>query len=147
MLQLIWPIALPVTISSGLRDVRDIPGARIHEGVDLAVPIGSKVVAPCDARVVSARFNPSYGNRVRLAVDTAEGTWYIWLAHLHSMVVTEGEQVKQGQLIGLSGNTGNSTGPHLHFGVQSPLCDELIEGMPEILRGSVDPLQFLPKAG
>ncbi|HSO93278.1 MAG TPA: M23 family metallopeptidase [Candidatus Dormibacteraeota bacterium] len=109
--------------------------AHFHTGVDLAVPLGTPVFAAADGVVVLARPMTDasgnlvgYGNYVILQHDTGLKTLY---GHLLLIGVKEGDVVKRGQLIGLVGSTGNSTGPHTHFEVR-------IDNSP------VDPMQLLP---
>jgi murein DD-endopeptidase MepM/ murein hydrolase activator NlpD len=106
-----------------------------HTGVDLAVPLGTPVFAAADGVVVLARAMldqsgnlVGYGNYVILQHDTGLKTLY---GHLLLIGVKEGDVVKRGQLIGLVGSTGNSTGPHTHFEVR-------IDNSP------IDPMQLLP---
>lgn len=100
-----------------------------HTGIDLGAPLGAPVYAAGDGVVVAA--TPSdvgYGNHIIIAHDGHTLTLY---GHLEVMGVKAGDTVKQGQLIGLLGSTGNSTGPHTHFEVR-------IDNQP------VDPGLFLP---
>jgi murein DD-endopeptidase MepM/ murein hydrolase activator NlpD len=84
-----------------------------HPGIDLAIPAGSKVYAADGGTVVYAGWNPAgYGNLIVL--DHGNG-WRTYYAHLSQINVECGEWVPRGSIIGASGNTGNSTGPHLHF--------------------------------
>jgi murein DD-endopeptidase MepM/ murein hydrolase activator NlpD len=83
-----------------------------HKGIDLAVPVGTPVKTIADGRVVYAGWGTGYGKYVK--VDHPGGFATIY-AHLSAFKVHVGEQVKQGQVIALSGNTGWSTGPHLYF--------------------------------
>lgn len=90
---------------------------RLHAGIDIAIPVGTPLYAVADGVVVKAvgdqtHSRQSWGNYVKIR---HEGDNYSLYAHMHQVLVKEGEQVKQGQLIGYSGNSGNSTGPHLHF--------------------------------
>lgn len=103
--------------------VRGNPGlsqgyTRIHKGIDIAVPEGTPVYATADG-VVShagpgARAPGVWGGN---EVHVRGGGLERWFAHLSQIAVRAGERVKQGQLLGKSGNTGISSGPHLHFGV------------------------------
>ena len=82
-----------------------------HTGVDFAVPQGTEVIAVADGKIENANWGKSYGTQ---AVQKVEGGWVIY-AHLSKLDVKAGDVVKAGQKIGSSGNTGNSSGPHLHF--------------------------------
>lgn len=83
-----------------------------HKGIDLAVPIGTPVKTIADGRVVYAGWGTGYGKYVK--VDHPGGFATIY-SHLSAFKVHVGEQVKQGEVVALSGNTGWSTGPHLYF--------------------------------
>lgn len=82
-----------------------------HTGVDFAVPEGTEVVAVADGKIENANWGKSYGTQ---CVQKVAGGWVIY-AHLSKLDVKAGDVVKAGQKIGSSGNTGNSSGPHLHF--------------------------------
>jgi murein DD-endopeptidase MepM/ murein hydrolase activator NlpD len=82
-----------------------------HTGVDFAVPIGTPVLAAADGKVVNANWGKAYGNQV---IMTAPGGFVIY-AHLNKVRVKPGMVVKKGQIVGESGNSGNSSGPHLHL--------------------------------
>lgn len=88
---------------------------RAHEGIDLAVPTGTVVAAAADGVVIQSGENGGYG--ISIYVDHGNGivTRY---GHLSQAYAQVGREVKQGETIGLSGNTGNSTGPHLHFEIR-----------------------------
>ena len=87
---------------------------RIHEGVDIAVPEGTSVRATMSGRVIQAGNYGAWGNMVMLQ----NGPWEIIVAHLSHVDVTLGQTVLGGMSIGLSGNTGFSTGPHVHYEVR-----------------------------
>jgi murein DD-endopeptidase MepM/ murein hydrolase activator NlpD len=138
--KLLWPIP-HATISLGFGPTAYVFEAayagfpHFHTGVDLAVPLGTPVFAAADGVVVLARPMTDaagglvgYGNYVVIQHDAGLKTLY---GHLLAIGVKEGDVVKRGQLIGLVGSTGNSTGPHTHFEVR-------IDNSP------VDPLQMLP---
>jgi murein DD-endopeptidase MepM/ murein hydrolase activator NlpD len=82
-----------------------------HTGVDFAVKSGTEVLAVANGKIEPANWGKSYGIQ---AIQKVEGGWVIY-AHLSKLDVKPGDKVVKGQRIGLSGNTGNSTGPHLHF--------------------------------
>jgi murein DD-endopeptidase MepM/ murein hydrolase activator NlpD len=86
-----------------------------HTGVDFAVPGGTPIVAVADGKIENANWGASYGTQL---VQKVSGGWVIY-AHLSAADVKPGATVKKGQVIGKSGNTGNSSGPHLHFEMRS----------------------------
>jgi murein DD-endopeptidase MepM/ murein hydrolase activator NlpD len=90
-------------------------GWRTHAGVDLAAPTGSPVAASMDGRVARAAWASGYGLLVTLEHAGGVETRY---AHLSSIGVTPGQRVHRGEVIGLVGSTGHSTGPHLHYEVR-----------------------------
>ena len=86
--------------------------------IDIGTPIGTKIFAAAAGQVIIARasgWNGGYGNYIAISHDNGTETVY---GHLSKVFVQAGESVYQGQVIGLSGSTGNSTGPHLHFEVR-----------------------------
>lgn len=88
-------------------------GLKGHNGVDYATPTGTPIIAPHSGVVIEAAFDQyGYGMYVKIENDK-EGSI---LAHLKSFNVNPGDNVSEGQQIGISDNTGNSTGPHLHWG-------------------------------
>ncbi|MET7295603.1 LysM peptidoglycan-binding domain-containing M23 family metallopeptidase [Streptomyces griseoloalbus] len=87
-----------------------------HTGVDFAVPTGTSLKAVGSGTVVSAGWAGAYGNQV--VIQLADGH-YAQYAHLSSLSVSAGQTVSGGQQVGLSGSTGNSTGPHLHFEIRT----------------------------
>ena len=117
----VWPVHGILTSSFGWR------WGRMHEGIDLAVANGTPVVAAAAGTVIVAGWMGGYGNLV--VVDHGNGVATAY-GHNTSVTVGVGQSVAQGQLIAYSGNTGHSTGPHLHFEVR-------INGSP------VDPLGYL----
>lgn len=101
---------------------------RLHGGVDLAVPEGTPVYAADNGKVIVAgNLGDGYGNYIILDHQNGYKTLY---AHNSELLVSVGDVVAQGEQIALSGNTGNSTGPHVHFEIQ--VNDE-----------KVDPQQFV----
>lgn len=83
-----------------------------HTGVDFAVPQGTDVLAVADGKVANANWGKAYG--IHIVHDLGDGTFVIY-AHLSKSLVKVGDKIKAGQHIGESGNTGNSSGAHLHF--------------------------------
>jgi murein DD-endopeptidase MepM/ murein hydrolase activator NlpD len=88
---------------------------RLHAGIDLAAGTGSPIRAAAAGTVVSARNEGGYGKCVR--IQHADGTVTVY-AHLSAFLVSAGEKVGPGEQIAREGNTGHSTGPHLHFEVR-----------------------------
>ncbi|WP_073229387.1 peptidoglycan DD-metalloendopeptidase family protein [Streptomyces sp. NBRC 110465] len=106
-----------------------------HTGIDFAVPIGTTVRAAGPGTVVKAGAGVSYGNEVVIRHDDGIYSQY---AHLSSISVSEGQKVQGGQTVGLSGNTGNSTGPHLHFEIRtSPAYGSDISPVPYLRKRGV----------
>ncbi len=87
-----------------------------HTGVDFVVPTGTSLKAVGAGTVVSAGWGGAYGNQV--VIQLADG-YYAQYAHLSQLSVSAGQSVTAGQQIGLSGATGNVTGPHLHFEIRT----------------------------
>ncbi|WP_030728993.1 LysM peptidoglycan-binding domain-containing M23 family metallopeptidase [Streptomyces sp. NRRL S-237] len=87
-----------------------------HTGVDFIAAMGTTVKAVGAGTVVSAGWSGSYGNEI--VIRHADGK-YSQYAHLSQLSVSSGQSVTAGQAIGLSGSTGNSTGPHLHFEIRT----------------------------
>jgi len=110
----VWPVRGWVTSHFGWRKSPRGIGTKLHSGMDIAAPIGTPIVAPADGHVVFAGYHTAYGNLV--VVDHGYGLTTKY-AHTSRMLVKVGERVQRGDLIARVGNTGRSTGPHLHFEV------------------------------
>jgi len=98
--------------SFGRRSAPTRGASTYHQGVDWALPTGSAVYASSGGTVTKAGWGGGYGYCVYIRHSDGRETRY---AHLSKVLVSPGQSVKQGQRIALSGNTGRSTGPHLHF--------------------------------
>jgi murein DD-endopeptidase MepM/ murein hydrolase activator NlpD len=109
------PVATGVSGGFGATRVVNGVKGRPHEGTDYHAPLGTTVRASNRGTVVLARSLYYEGNCV--AVDHGQGLVTIYM-HLSEIKVKEGQPVERGQVLGLSGNTGRSTGPHLHFAVR-----------------------------
>jgi len=120
-----WPLSVRSYRTRGL--ALGDPATERHTGLDLAVPVGSDVRASGGGRVKSTGTDSAYGEFVLLQHPGGFETMY---GHLSRVLVQQGAMVRPGQVIGLSGSTGRSTAPHLHF---------------EIRRGgqSIDPLTMV----
>lgn len=85
-----------------------------HKGVDIGIPIGTPLYSAVDGTVTVAQYSETAGNFIRIQNDTG---WTVTFMHMDSISVTAGMKVKKGDFVGYSGNTGRSTGPHLHLEV------------------------------
>jgi hypothetical protein len=95
--------------------IHPITGERLfHDGVDIAVPVGTSLYSSVTGTVTAAGYSSSAGNMVTVRTDSG---WEVTFMHMDSITVGTGERIIQGELVGYSGNTGNSTGPHLHIRV------------------------------
>ncbi|HLO51438.1 MAG TPA: M23 family metallopeptidase [Kamptonema sp.] len=123
------PTALaPISSKMGMRFHPVHKFWRLHAGLDIAVPIGSSVLAPADGVVSVAGWAGECGIKIQL---NHGGGWDTRYCHNSKALVTVGQRVKRGDAIALSGNTGGySTGPHLHFEIRK-------DGNP------LDPLKFV----
>jgi murein DD-endopeptidase MepM/ murein hydrolase activator NlpD len=97
-----------------------------HQGTDFRAPTGTEVKATGNGRVVLARANGGYGKMVEIDHGNGVRTRY---AHLSRVLVSTGQRVSAGQLVGQVGSTGRSTGPHLHYEVR-------VNGRP------IDPMRY-----
>jgi murein DD-endopeptidase MepM/ murein hydrolase activator NlpD len=107
----------------------------IHEGIDISQPMGTPIYAAADGKVIVSKMQndkKGYGNYIVIRHNDEFDTLY---AHLSTRTVKAGDLVKAGALIGYVGSTGDSTGPHLHFGV----CMKFLANP----RGWMDPLPLL----
>ena len=96
----------------GYRNAPTAGATTYHRGIDWATPTGTSVMASCGGTVTQAGWGGSYGYTILITHPGGTQTRY---AHLSSIGVSVGQSVTQGQVIGRSGNSGRSTGPHLHF--------------------------------
>jgi murein DD-endopeptidase MepM/ murein hydrolase activator NlpD len=111
----IWPARGWVTSDFGQRLDPYTADRVMHQGLDIAAPHGKDVVAPAEGTVVFAGLEGGYGNV--LVIDHGYGikTRY---GHLAKITVKAGDRIKRGQIVAVVGNTGRSTGPHLHYEVR-----------------------------
>ncbi len=139
-LKLIWPKGLRINSYF----------TATHSGIDLSMFERTPLYAPTDGRVaMSARdtaANGGYGEYVRIDYHSLLGMHYL-IGHMIERAVVTGQYVKKGQLIGYSGNTGNSTGPHAHVEVrltEDPIGGMTVyrKGVSPFSRGQVDPIAF-----
>ena len=129
----IWPTRGWITSGFGVRRPGYRRGAhggihrRFHEGIDIAAPRGTPIMSSGDGLVTYAGYRSGYGKT--LVVDHGYGLSTLY-AHCSSLFVEEGKRVSRGMIIASVGNTGRSTGPHLHYEIR-------VDGVP------VNPLQYI----
>ncbi len=113
------PLGKPVygRITSGFGKRRDPFNGRMsfHDGVDIRGRRGQKIYATADGVITFAGRNGGYGKYIRLQ---HAGNYETAYGHMQKIMVKKGQKVKRGQIIGLVGNTGRSTGPHLHYEIK-----------------------------
>ncbi len=131
-----WPVIHKRTYKSskyGWRTDPFVHTKRWHSGVDIAGGYNAKIVASAGGLVVFSGYRYGYGLMVEILHAGGYSTRY---GHMNKVLTTNGTQVKAGEVIGLMGSTGRSTGPHLHFEVL--LDDKKIDPMPFIRGGKAE---------
>lgn len=111
----IWPVSGEVTSGFGWRSSPWGGGNELHQGIDIANSMGTPVLATADGKVVQSEWSEGYGNMVQ--IDHGNGIATIY-GHNSGIIVTVGQSVSKGQIIAYLGNTGKSTGPHVHYEVR-----------------------------
>lgn len=109
-----WPVKGPISSYFGIRSDPFTGVRRFHSGLDIVVDTGTSVRAAADGRVEDLGYNANYGNYI--IIDHGDGLKTLY-GHLSAFCVGMGQRLSIGTVIAKSGNTGYSTGPHLHFGV------------------------------
>lgn len=103
---------------------REKPSPKFHNGIDFAVPVGTDILSMCSGHIIRAGWendsdkSAGFGLRIMQQTVIDDQIYFVWYGHLSKIFLSPGEVIKAGQLIGLSGNTGRSTGPHLHVQVR-----------------------------
>ncbi len=110
----IWPVQGWVTSEFGFRSSPLGEGREFHKGIDIATRMGVHVVAPADGLVSEVSYDRDVGHMVKIDHGYGMTSWY---GHLFRSVVKQGNMVKRGDLLGYVGNSGRSTGSHLHYSV------------------------------
>jgi murein DD-endopeptidase MepM/ murein hydrolase activator NlpD len=109
-----YPLKGEITSRFGVRESTNPIVTPYHSGIDIAADTGTKIKAALSGKVIKASYEGAYGKHVVIQHDDLTITY----AHCSSLKVKEGQNVKQGDIIGLVGSTGLSTGPHLHFEIR-----------------------------
>jgi len=109
------PESQKITSGYGLREDPFTGKVKQHEGIDIAMPVGTPIKAAGDGTIVFSGDKGGYGQAVVIQHDKHYATLY---GHADEMVVQVGQKVSRGEVVGFSGSSGRSTGPHLHFEVQ-----------------------------
>ncbi|MGE5507266.1 MAG: murein hydrolase activator EnvC family protein [Chitinophagales bacterium] len=112
---MLWPVRGPVTSPYGWRVHPILRTKRYHSGYDIAVPYGTPVAAAASGTVILSGWVGGYGKAVIIDHGGGISTLY---GHNSTLLVSEGQTVKAGQIIAKAGSTGLSTGPHVHFEVR-----------------------------
>lgn len=123
----VWPVRGWVTSPFGNRTSPFSGILKFHEGMDIAAQTGTPVCSPADGVVIKAGFGTGYGNMVEISHGYGIKTLF---AHNSRLNVKAGQHVKRGDVVGYVGDTGSSTGPHLHYEVR-------VNGLP------VNPVRYL----
>lgn len=123
----IWPTSGEVTSGFGWRNSPWGGGSELHQGIDIANSLGTPIVATADGQVVQSESAGGYGNVVQ--IDHGNGIATIYGHNSRNLVIV-GQSVRKGQVISYLGNTGKSTGPHVHYEVR-------VNG------AAVDPISFM----
>lgn len=110
-----WPVRGPVNSAFGSRTSPWSAKAEFHSGLDIGAPVGTPVKSPAPGIVVFAGRHPEYGQT--LIVEHGNETKSLY-GHLSRLNVTVNQKVERGEVIALTGNTGRSSGPHLHYEIQ-----------------------------
>jgi murein DD-endopeptidase MepM/ murein hydrolase activator NlpD len=112
------PVVAKITSKFGYRtDPKTGKPNEFHNGIDLAVSAGTAIKNPMNGTVEAVNSGGAGGNELIVRHSNGYKTGY---AHLTKTMVKKGDKIQQGQIIALSGNTGKSTGPHLHFTLTDP---------------------------
>ena len=142
--QLLFPLSMPAPISSvfGWRTHPIFGNRRFHSGTDLAAEQGTPIVATLSGKASTADFVGGYG--LTVVLDHADGKHQTLYGHMSELYIQPGQIVRQGEVIGRVGSTGNSTGPHLHFEIRELTQEGWVAVDPgRFLEGSIAQLMQL----
>jgi murein DD-endopeptidase MepM/ murein hydrolase activator NlpD len=110
----LWPVQGWITSSFGARRSPFRAGVEFHKGVDISTRFGKAIVSPADGLIVGSGYESMDGNTIKIEHGHGFSTAFL---HLSKIAVKRGERVKKGEVIGYVGDSGRSTGPHLHYSV------------------------------
>ena len=128
-LHFVWPVQGKISSYYGWREHPIRHERDYHKGIDIAVSIGSPVYAAEEGIVIYSGWSQGYGRLVIIQHRNNKKTYY---AHNLRLLVNKGDRIKQGKIIALSGSSGVSTGPHVHFEIRDN-------------NKTIDPLRYLNK--
>lgn len=111
------PVVGPISSPFGPRTAPTPGASSFHNGVDIALPVGTTVHAPWDSTVLRAWNDTAYGGGLSLRLSHPNG-YITAYCHLSRILVDEGQTLSQGDPIAETGTTGRTTGPHLHFSLR-----------------------------
>jgi murein DD-endopeptidase MepM/ murein hydrolase activator NlpD len=133
------PSWLPPVVGRISQHFGDREDGSLHDAIDIAVPVGTEVLAPCEMRISYVGYRTNAGRFLMADGEGKDGEGFEFtFAHLSHVDVTEGQHVGRGDVVALSGITGNVTGPHLHFRA---------ERIEKNGRTAIDPLPFVGLGG
>jgi murein DD-endopeptidase MepM/ murein hydrolase activator NlpD len=110
----LWPVTGWITSEFGSRQSPFRSGVEFHKGMDISTRFGKEIISPADGLVVSSGYDSQDGNFIKIDHGHGFGTAFL---HLSRMAVKQGARIKKGQRVGYVGDTGRSTGSHLHYAV------------------------------
>ncbi|MCW9033085.1 MAG: M23 family metallopeptidase [Rhodospirillales bacterium] len=110
-----WPLKGRISGVFGSQRILNGKARNPHNGVDIAAPEGTNIVAPADGIIALVHQDMFYTGKTMM-IDHGHGLSTVY-AHMSEINVTEGQEIKKGQIIGKVGQTGRATGPHLHWGM------------------------------
>lgn len=138
-IKLLRPVDVKFAITSPFGATREIEKGikQVHHGIDFGCPVGTPVYAMGDGYIFKRGWENEYDHKQGLGFRiwswiTINGEEFdVWYGHMSEIYPVKHDRIKKGQKIGLSGNTGHSTGPHLHVQFKDPYgdwCDAEFEG-------------------
>jgi murein DD-endopeptidase MepM/ murein hydrolase activator NlpD len=110
----LWPVQGWVTSEFGPRKAPFSSGTEFHKGLDISTQYGKAIIAPADGMVAGTGYETQDGNYIKIAHGHGFESAFL---HLSRIAVKQGMRVKRGEIIGYVGDTGRSTGAHLHYSI------------------------------